>query len=91
MSWWWLSFADPERPEGEQFLGAALVSGGEAVPGDDGFIAACLASHALGINPGGEVKGVGPFPEDKLPPNHPRNKLMSLAEIQAFAAEASSS
>ncbi len=24
MSWWWLSFADPGLPEGEQFLGDPL-------------------------------------------------------------------
>lgn len=45
---WWLSFCDPARPAGQQFLGACIV---EAV--DE--ITAVKVAHALGINPGGEV------------------------------------
>lgn len=51
MSLYWLSFCDAEKPEGEQFLGAAIVR------------AVCLshavaASHLSDCNPGGEVQGI---------------------------------
>lgn len=48
--WWWLSFADGERPTGQQFLGVAVVRAA-------GFGLAVMRTHALGINPGGEVAG----------------------------------
>ena len=48
MTRWWCSFCDPRRPRGEQFLGLCIV---EAV--DE--ITAVTKTHALGINPGGEV------------------------------------
>lgn len=47
---YWLSFADPGKPEGQQFLGAVIA------PCDD-FIAAVAYAHAHGVNPGGECKG----------------------------------
>ncbi len=50
MTSWWLSFCDASRPTGSQFLGAVLVDGAD-------MIDAIRASHALGINPGGEVAG----------------------------------
>lgn len=45
---WWLSFADPSRPEGSQLLGCAIV---DAMDGPE----AIRAAWVLGINPGGEV------------------------------------
>jgi hypothetical protein len=45
-SWWWLSFAGEAG-----FLGAILTRA-------RGFITAVQKTHELGINPGGEVKGV---------------------------------
>lgn len=56
MTRWWLSFADPDRPKGQQFLGLCIV---EAV--DE--ITAAKVAHALGINPGGEVKFMDLVPE----------------------------
>ena len=50
LAWWWLSFADPDLPEGSRFLGAAIV---RARSGDD----ALRATHVFGLNPGGEVMG----------------------------------
>ena len=47
----WLSFVDPDKPKGEQFLGAIAVQG-------DDMAAAVARTRALGINPGGEVMGV---------------------------------
>lgn len=49
-SWWWLSFCDPARPKGEQFLGVAIVRAG-------GVVSAAAEAGRLGINPGGEVAG----------------------------------
>lgn len=46
----WLSFCDPDRPKGTQFLGAAIVEG-------ENFLVAVMNAHALGCNPGGEVQG----------------------------------
>jgi hypothetical protein len=51
MCYWWLSFADPDRPEGQQFLGCVIT---EAVD----FLSAVIKSHRLSINPGGEVQAV---------------------------------
>jgi len=51
MSLWWLSFADPNRPQGRQFLGAAIVRALD-------FVGAVSSAHALECNPGGEVKGL---------------------------------
>jgi hypothetical protein len=49
MTRFWLSFADDQRPAGDQSLGVCIV---EALD----VSGALAASHALGINPGGEVR-----------------------------------
>lgn len=49
MKRWWLSFCDPKRPEGEQFLGLAIVEAAD--------VTTCTrVAWARGINPGGEVQ-----------------------------------
>lgn len=53
---WWLSFADPGKPDGEQFLGCVIVAA-------QGFAGAVLSARMKEINPGGEVRGV-PLPDD---------------------------
>jgi hypothetical protein len=50
VSWVWLSFVDPARPDGSQFLGCAIV------PGDD-VVTGAKSAWMLGCNPGGEVAG----------------------------------
>lgn len=55
LTWWWLSFVDPDRPEGDKFVGACIVQGW-------GVVSASMEAHARKCNPGGQVKGV-PFPE----------------------------
>ena len=54
-SWWWLSFADGERPRGQQYLGAVIVEA-------EGFATAITYAHQRGVNPGGGVKCI------ELPP-----------------------
>ena len=49
---WWLSFADPDLEDDQQFLGACLVKA-------KGPAGAVRVSHELGINPGGQVEAVG--------------------------------
>ena len=81
VTYFWLSFADPERPEGSQFLGAALVK--EQVLED-----AMTRSHVLGINPGGEVKALGPIPVEHLPANAPLDQLLSRSDMEGLGWEA---
>lgn len=51
-NWWYLSFVD-----NDVFLGGCYVQGRT-------FILAVGRSHELGINPGGEVVGLGPMTEE---------------------------
>ena len=44
----WLSFVDPDLPEGKRFLGVAIVEA-------QGMTWAIKKAHALGVNPGGEA------------------------------------
>lgn len=71
--WWWLSFADPKRPKGSQFLGVAIVAA-------CGFMHAVDKTHALKVNPGGEVRGItyGPGWE---PPATYTDRLLSEDDL----------
>lgn len=74
MSIYWLSFANGSLPKGSQFIGACMLEA-------DSLMAAVLASHALGINPGGEIQAL------ELPPGadvHPSwlGVLMDRATIE---------
>lgn len=63
----WLSFADGDKPRGEQFLGVAVVE----ADGDDlkeQMSDALSIAWELGINPGGSVQGM-PIPRDSIPPD----------------------
>lgn len=73
-SWWWLSFADADLPKGSQFLGAAIVRA-------PGFAHAIAKTHALGINPGGEVQCVQ-YPPDVEPQPEHVDRLLSRREIE---------
>jgi hypothetical protein len=78
-AWWWLSFADPELPSGQQFLGAAIVRGRTVLD-------AVMRAHSLGCNPGGEVK-VRPVPERLLPASDRLERLLSPAEVDEVGQE----
>lgn len=64
MSYWWLSFADPRTG---RFLGVCIVAA--PPPGEtmdvtrESLAHAIRRSHALGINPGGEVQASWLGPE----------------------------
>ena len=53
--WQWVSFVDPDAPEGEKFIGVAIIRA-------DNVVHAAIIAHELGINPGGEVMAL-PVPE----------------------------
>lgn len=77
MTWFWMSFADPKRPKGQQFLGVAIVEADE-------FLHAVSISHRLGINPGGEIAGyVLPQP----PPAGMQHRLLTKAEAEAYVED----
>ncbi len=78
MSWWWMSFCDPDLPVGKKFLGALLI---EASDFDD----VLTKSWALGLNPGGEVVSF-PVPkeyEERIEPSV-TYRLLSREECEAF-------
>jgi hypothetical protein len=72
--WWWLSFVDPDRPEGDRFLGVVIVEA-------RGPTTATQRAHDLGINPGGEV-AIVPLPGPPRPED--RERLLTRAEVQAI-------
>ena len=76
MAHWWMSFADPARPKGEQWLGCAIVEG--HTPND-----VLSASHARGINPGGEIQ-MAPMPPVAVlaTPTHMIGRLLSRDEVE---------
>lgn len=75
-SWFWLSFADARLPKGSQFLGVVVIAA-------DTFLEAVVLTHALGLNPGGEVEG---FPITRGLVPHPRwlDRLLNREEAEAL-------
>lgn len=81
---WWLSFCDPakapppelQRPGGPSFLGAVITQAPT-------LAAAITRSHVLGVNPGGEIKILGPMPAAFIGTEW-RDRLLSAAEIEAI-------
>lgn len=76
---WWLSFSDGKLPGGSQFLGACIVHGAD-------FPLAITEAHRLGINPGGEVKGVG-IPSEMKIDGQFVGRLMDRDECERFDAQ----
>ncbi len=74
MKRWWLSFCDPDRPEGNQFLGIAIVLA-------DDFLSACFLARLTGCNPGGEVMGA-PLPDSLELDRTNMHRLLSRAEAE---------
>ena len=81
MSTWWLSFCDPNLPEGSQFLGVSIVR----VHGGD-IVLAASAAHILGCNPGGEVQGFDLEHMGPMVPDSYRDRLLTRAECDEVDA-----
>lgn len=73
-TYWWLSFADGDLPEGQQFLGVVIASGPT-------FEEVVTKTHQMGINPGGEIQAVE-IPAGHVPPNEFHDRLLSRAELE---------
>lgn len=81
---WWLSFCDPDkapppelqRPGGPSFLGAVITQAPT-------MEAAITRSHLLKVNPGGEIKILGPIPAEHIAAEW-RDRLLNAAEIDAI-------
>lgn len=98
MRTYWLSFCDPDRPAGEQFLGVAIIDVTAAqaaaarvvidhqfpahADGAEWIAAATRLAHEMGCNPGGEI-GAAAFP-DPVPAALPRGQLLQRGELAAL-------
>jgi hypothetical protein len=67
--WWWLSFAGKEG-----FRGGCLVEAPD-------MGSAVIQASVLGINPRGEVRGLGPIPMPEGGFPLPVNRLLQKADI----------
>lgn len=77
---WWLSFADPAKPPGEQFLGAMVVDHCRSL------VEARLQLTLHGVeSPGGEIKGRG-FTLDGVPPDV-RDRFNALPRLTLLSRE----
>ncbi len=74
----WLSFCDPKKPEGSQFLGVCVVEA-------DSMPLAVTRAWGLGCNPGGEVLGAV-FEWERIPETW-LNRLLTKAEATALQEE----
>ena len=71
---WWLSFCDPQKPKGSQFLGVSIVLGAN-------ILDAAQTAWAFGCNPGGELHGEPFWDDETKPPPAFLNRLLSRAEV----------
>lgn len=73
--YYWLSFADPNKPKGTQFLGVIILEA-------NGFLNAVSKCNYLKLNPGGEIKGLLFSKEkfDKIEDKY-KNKLLSYDDL----------
>lgn len=71
---WWLSFTDPRRPSGDQFLGV-IVTRAETL--ED----AITGTWLLGINPGGQILTIGPWPPGTFAPEW-QDRLLTKEELR---------
>ena len=80
VSFWWLSFADAERPRGTQNLGCTIVAA-------ETLTEALVVTHRLGINPGGAVQAIGIFDDGTVDAHQLAfmlNTLRSRDEMEAY-------
>lgn len=74
LSWWFLSYADDDGFRG----GVIIQAHGQTE-------AVYLSSHR-GISPGGEIRII-PIPDEFLPPDEYRNRLLTRPELNTFWQE----
>lgn len=67
--WYYLSFADQDKPEGEKWSGCCCVEA-------EDHIDAVREARRQGCNPGGEVL-MQPVPDSEVVPEAIRNKLIT--------------
>lgn len=76
----YLSFTDPNRPKGTQWLGACIVPAPDAM-------ASIATAHMLSCNPGGEAKVVGPLPRETIKPDYVGRLLTTKEEVDEAGTE----
>lgn len=88
MTLFWLSFVDPDRPKGTQFLGACIVRGVCTGIATIDMDVAIRAAWTLGCNPGGAVQAT-PIPEAAEEHIDPKwiGRLLSREECEALDHE----
>ena len=75
MNAYYMSFCDPAKVEGSQFIGACLVQA-------DTEVDAMTESHLRGCNPGGEIMLIGPMPINDEAAAPYMNRLLSREEAE---------
>ena len=78
MALFWLSFVDPDLPEGSAFLGVSIVDAPD-------LEAAIEKAWALGINPGGQVLSQKLSEEPSVPSQY-IDRLMQKPEVDELQA-----
>lgn len=74
MGLWWLSFVDPQAPEGARFLGVCIVEG-------DNIAQAMSTAWFMACNPGGDIMG---YDVSDIPiPTKYRRRLLTKEEAEA--------
>jgi hypothetical protein len=97
---YWLSFCDPDKPEGQQFLGVVVIDVSEedaaaAKPvidvlfprhdaGAEWIAAAQRKCWQLGCNPGGQVAAFEKPAAYEWPADVPRGRLLQRGELEAL-------
>lgn len=83
MKYWWMSFADPDRPQGDTFLGVAICRG-------DNLGEAIARAWEKGCNPGGEVAALEvPFLTDPSFTGVQPDRLLSQKELERLGVKQS--
>lgn len=75
MKWFWLSFCDPEKTPGEQFLGVSIVEAPD-------MATAPLTAWYMGCNPGGEIR-ISEFPAGMTPLEDHTYRILTKPESMA--------
>jgi len=83
MGLWWLSFCDPAKPKGEQFLGVCLVEAPD-------YPSAIRRAWRKQCNPGGVIAGfdlpIAAMTNEKrvILAKAPRDTLLSKAQLDEY-------